>query len=87
LTYVYEVDAVETLESESQAFPSDEQVVSLSPGKTETVDDEVLPYEARKKESGARIPKSETKDESDVRSPNSGVRDAESQAASSKTDN
>ncbi len=61
LTYVYEVDAVEMPGMESQAVPEDEPVVSISANIVETLDDEVLPFEARPAEgkSGVRSPESE----------------------------
>ena len=47
LTYVYEVDAVEMPELDSQVVPEDEPSISISAGMAETLDDEVLPFEAR----------------------------------------
>jgi hypothetical protein len=58
LTYVYEVDAAEMPEMESQVQPDDEPVISLSASSAETLDDEVLPFEAREKKSGVRSPES-----------------------------
>jgi UDP-N-acetylmuramoylalanine--D-glutamate ligase len=47
LRYVFEVDAVEMPESESQVVPEDEPVVPISASNLETCDEEALPYEAR----------------------------------------
>jgi UDP-N-acetylmuramoylalanine--D-glutamate ligase len=58
LTYVYEVDAVEMPEMESQVAPEDEPAISISASLPETLDDEVLPFEVRKKDSGVRSPES-----------------------------
>lgn len=70
LTYIYEVDAVETAEPESQVVPEDEPVVSLGQGAGEALEDEVLPFEARKEKSGGQ-------------STESGVSDPESRAGRS----
>jgi UDP-N-acetylmuramoylalanine--D-glutamate ligase len=74
LTYVYEVDAVDMPELESQVLPDDEPVVSVSANPEEILDDEVLPFEARpaaEKESEVQSPKSEVKGKSEVRGPES----------------
>ena len=47
MTYVFEVDAVEMPELESQVVPEDEPTVSISASMAEALDDEVLPFEAR----------------------------------------
>ena len=57
LSYVYEVDAVETSAMESQVVPEDEPSISISASVAETLDDETLPFEARpagERESGER---------------------------------
>jgi len=60
LSYVYEVDAVEVPEPESQVAPEDEPAVSISEGMAEVFDDDALPFEARPKgKSEVRGPKSE----------------------------
>lgn len=61
LTYVYEVDAVEMPEVESQVVPEDELAISISASTAETLDDDVLPFEARPAggKSGVRSPGSE----------------------------
>ena len=48
LTYVYEVDAVEIPEQESQVVADDEPVIAITSGKAELLEDEILPFEARK---------------------------------------
>jgi hypothetical protein len=73
LTYVYEVDAVEMPGLESQVVPEDEPAVSISASPAETLDDDALPFEARKEKSEVRGPKSEVPGNSGVRSPDSGV--------------
>jgi len=63
LSYVYEVDAEDMPEVESQVLPEDEPVISVSASAAEVPDDEVLPFESRKAgegESVVPIPKSET---------------------------
>ena len=47
LSYVYEVDAMETPEMESQVVPEDEPSISISVGKIEAIEDQVLPFESR----------------------------------------
>jgi UDP-N-acetylmuramoylalanine--D-glutamate ligase len=47
LSYVYEVDAIETPEVESQVVPEDEPSISISVGKIEAIEDQVLPFESR----------------------------------------
>jgi hypothetical protein len=93
LTYVYEVDAVDMPELESQVLPDDEPVVSVSANPEEILDDEVLPFEARpekgesvvKGEYEVRSPepevkgKSEVKGESEAPSPESGAESAPKQ--------
>jgi UDP-N-acetylmuramoylalanine--D-glutamate ligase len=59
LTYVYEVDAVEMPGLESKPLAEDEPEVYVLAGEPEILDDEVLPFEARKKKSGVRSPESE----------------------------
>ena len=62
LSYVYEVDAAETPESESQVVPEDEPSISISASSVEALDDQVLPFEMRtaKGKSEVRGPTSET---------------------------
>ena len=72
LSYVFEVDAVEMPGLESQVVPEDEPAISISAGAAEVLDDDVLPYEARKEKSGVRSPKSEVQStQSEVRGPKS----------------
>ncbi|HMD87400.1 MAG TPA: UDP-N-acetylmuramoyl-L-alanine--D-glutamate ligase [Terriglobia bacterium] len=72
LTYVYEVDAVDMPASESPILPPDEPEVYIPVSVPETLDDEVLPFEAREKKSevegksGVRSPESEVKGKSEV---------------------
>lgn len=47
LSYVYEVDAMETPEVESQVVPEDEPSISISVSRVESLEDQVLPFEAR----------------------------------------
>jgi UDP-N-acetylmuramoylalanine--D-glutamate ligase len=63
LSYVYEVDAEDMPEVESQVLPEDEPVISVSASTAEVPDDEALPFESRKAgegESEVPSPKSET---------------------------
>ena len=88
LTYVYEVDAVDMPELESQVLPEDEPVVSASAKAEEILDDEVLPFEARpaKGKSEVRSPESEVQStqpearnlESGIGNLESGIRNSES---------
>jgi len=71
LTYVYEVDAAEMPEMEAQVPPDDEPVVSLSASSSETLDDEVLPFEAREKKSGVRSPEFGVEGQSEDQNPKS----------------
>jgi len=66
LSYVYEVAAVELPGIDSQVVPEDEPAILVSAGTADTLDDEVMPFEARP--GGKR--------KSEVRSPRSGVQDA-----------
>jgi len=80
LTYVYEVDAVDMPASESQVEPPDEPEVYISANTLETLDDEVLPFEARERKSEVRSPKSEVEStQSEVRSPKSAVESTQSE--------
>ena len=61
LKYIYEVDAAETTEPESQVVEDDEPAIAVSVGSWEHLDDEALPYETRStvvKRPRARGPKS-----------------------------
>ncbi len=77
LSYVYEVDAVEMPWSESQVLPEDDFSSSISKRAPETLDDELLPYEARVPVGGTpevRAPKPGAKGKSKARIPDSGPR-------------
>jgi len=65
---------------ESQVVPEDEPSISISASTLEAVDDDALPYEARKKESEVRSPKSGVESTpSQVQSPGSEVQGAGAQ--------
>jgi hypothetical protein len=56
LSYVYEVNAVEMTDIESQVLPEDESAISISAASLDTLDDEVMPFEARKGKSDVQRP-------------------------------
>jgi UDP-N-acetylmuramoylalanine--D-glutamate ligase len=86
LTYVYEVDAVEMPGMESQVVPEDEPSIAISTSPVEVDDDEILPYEARKKDSEFRIPNSEAQStKSEIRGPESDARRPKSKGQSTKS--
>jgi UDP-N-acetylmuramoylalanine--D-glutamate ligase len=91
LTYVYEVDAVEMPEPESQAVADDEPMISIASATAEVLEDEILPFEARKQSeiekntSGVRRPVSGVeRTKSEVRGPKSEAQGAGPVARSSK---
>jgi len=88
LTYVFEVDAVEMLGTESQVVPEDEPVISLSASTAETEDDDVLPYEVRpaRGNSEFRIPDSEAQGKSGIRNPKFEISSAQSEVRSSESE-
>jgi hypothetical protein len=55
LSYVYEVDAVEMPGLDSPIVPESEPEVLAAAGTAESLDDEVLPYEARPAVAAGRI--------------------------------
>jgi len=75
LSYVYEVDATETPELESQVVPEDEPSISISMSNVETLDDQELPFEARP-----------VRGKSEVRGPKSEVENTQTQARAPKSD-
>jgi len=75
LSYVYEVDATETPELESQVVPEDEPSISISMSNVETLDDQELPFEARP-----------VRGKSEVRGPKSEVENTRTQAQAPKSD-
>jgi hypothetical protein len=78
LTYVYEVDAVEMPEMESQVVAEDEPEISISERRSEALDDEALPFEARPAAEKSQVQSAQ----SEVRGPKSEVQSATSEAQS-----